>query len=122
MEKVSNFLKEIEDKNFKIDKDAIMESFKKGFFTITNKKIEHFPSSVFIYLNDEKIQLKEINFSNNEIKEISKSLFEIPNLTSLSSFDLSYNFLQTIPKEFSNLTNLNRIIMLGNHLKDFPET
>lgn len=121
MEKVTKFLKELEDKGAKIDKDNVKESFKKGFVSLGNKKLDYFPSIIFTTLNDEKIQVKEINFANNEIKEIPRSVLELSNLSSVGVIDFGVNHLTVIPKEFSNFTSLTRLTLMGNHIKELPE-
>ena len=65
----------------------------------------------------ELINLKDLGFEKNNLKELPP---EFGNLTNLTYLNLNNNELQRLPPEFGKLTALDQLNLSDNKLKKFP--
>lgn len=62
--------------------------------------------------------LKNLDISNNKITQLYSKTFDLRNLTSLN---LNNNKIRTLPKQIGNLPKLNTLLIAGNLLDKLPD-
>ncbi|XP_072051072.1 leucine-rich repeat serine/threonine-protein kinase 1-like [Amphiura filiformis] len=86
------------------------------------------PSEIFMFTRLETLSLAhnhidKIELANIEVREASQSTLEAAwRCSSLKQLDLSHNRLQTIPNGIQAATQLTKLYIASNKLKDLPQS
>ncbi|ELU06123.1 hypothetical protein CAPTEDRAFT_212723 [Capitella teleta] len=94
-----------------------------SFTNLTNLEYLHVIESNLTTLDDEAFvqldQLRELNLSSNSLTQLSASL--LAGTLQLELIDLSFNLIEFIDPELTNLTSLSYLNVQHNRLKWIPE-